>query len=123
VEHLVIRAVTDPEGLFDSANPRFTPPVRGGKSFGVWVALISCCLSFSRDTKGRAVVKDSQENLLTLNCMGNGDIVVGTETDNEQQGVEVIIESDHDFFALLCNVFKSLGIANSQDRSKEAPIE
>ena len=116
--HLAIRTTTDPDGMFDAANPRFSPLARGGQSFEVWLALVSCCLSFEKNSTDRAVLKGSQGNLFTLRCMGNGDIVAGTETNNEQQGAEVIIENDHPYASQVLKLFEALGEANVRNPSK-----
>ena len=116
--HLAICTTTDPDGMFDAANPRFSPPARGGQSFEVWLALVSCCLSFEKNSTDRVFLKGSQGNLFTLRCMSNGDIFAGTETNDEQQGVEVIIENDHPYATQMLKLFEALGEANVRNPLK-----
>lgn len=120
--HLKIHTVTDPEGILDAANPRFLPPIKGGASFEIWKALVDCFMCFKATGSNRASMKDSQGNLLTLFCLDNAGIIVGTETSDGQQGVEVIVESDHPFFPLILNVFEAIEWANIRDPWKAATI-
>ncbi|MFZ2253397.1 MAG: hypothetical protein WAW13_04510 [Minisyncoccia bacterium] len=121
--HLMIHAITDPEGIFDSANPRFLPPRLGGESFEIWKALADCFMNFEETGSNRASMKDSHGNLLTLFCLDNAGIIVGTETSDGKQEVEVAIEERHPHFDLIFNLFEVIGITNTRDPSKMVPYE